>query len=219
VAVRKVFWEDPYAVRCEAVVVSVEGPCVTLDRTVAFACSGGQHSDEGAIGGRPILSAVSDGHEIVYILPEGHGLTPGDAVGVEIDWPHRYRMMRLHFAAELVLELVGQHFGRPEKTGADITAHKARIDFAWPGNIAETFPIIEARLRDLVEADLPIESAFSAPDTQRRVWRIEKFASVPCGGTHLRRTGEVGEVALKRANPGRGIERIEIRLREATLRP
>lgn len=67
-------------------------------------------------------------------------------------------------------------------------------------------------MRRLVAADLEITSAFSDAATQRRFWRIDEFAQVPCGGTHLRRTGEVGEITLKRENPGGGKERIEIRL-------
>ena len=43
-----------------------------------------------------------------------------------------------------------------------------------------------------------------------RYWEIEGFARVPCGGTHLKRTGEVGNIALKRKNIGKGKERIEV---------
>lgn len=31
-----------------------------------------------------------------------------------------------------------------------------------------------------------------------------------CGGTHPRRTGEIGGIALKRKNQGKGVERVEI---------
>ncbi|HSQ40236.1 MAG TPA: hypothetical protein VLM78_08735 [Anaerolineales bacterium] len=36
------------------------------------------------------------------------------------------------------------------------------------------------------------------------------FAHVPCGGTHLKRTGEVGRIELKRDNIGKGKERIKV---------
>ena len=186
----------------------------TVDRTVAYAFSGGQASDTGTIGGLPILAATKSGLDIEYTLPEGHGLQVGDAVIVAIDWPRRYRLMRLHFAAELVLELMHQHFPTAEKIGADITPEKARIDFGWHGSIAEAFPLLEREVQQLVDADLPIASEFDDVAAQRRYWEIEGFARVPCGGTHLRRTGEVGRIALKRANPGAGKERIEIRLLE-----
>lgn len=210
--VRKLFWDDPYATRCDAIVTSVEDDAVTLDRTVAYPFSGGQASDVGTIAGREILMARTAGLEIVYTLSAEHGLSPGDAVEVEIDWPTRYRLMRLHFAAELVLELVRHRHGRPEKLGANIAPTKARIDFAWHGSIAPILPDIARELQGLVEANLPILSEFANEATQQRYWQIDGFGHVPCGGTHLRRTGEVGGVGLKRANPGGGVERIEITL-------
>jgi Ser-tRNA(Ala) deacylase AlaX len=185
---------------------------VTLDRTVFFAFSGGQASDSGTIGGYPVLDARTKGLEIVYTLPAAHTLAPGDTDRVEIDWPRRYRIMRLHFAAELVLELVCQGYGHPDKLGANITAEKARVDFAWEGSIAPILPEVADRVRELVDADLPIDSAYEDEAAQRRYWRVDGFAQVPCGGTHPRRTGEVGRVRLKRANPGAGVERIEITL-------
>ncbi|HNE01040.1 MAG TPA: hypothetical protein PLQ18_04975, partial [Plasticicumulans sp.] len=47
---------------------------------------------------------------------------------------------------------------------------------------------------------------------ERRYWEVEGIARVACGGTHLRRTGEVGVLALKRRNVGKGKERVEILL-------
>jgi Ser-tRNA(Ala) deacylase AlaX len=210
----KLFWSDPYLAQCEAVVTGVDGDRVTVDRTVAFAFSGGQASDVGTVGGWDILAAQAAGVEILYTLPAGHSLGPGERVTVAIDWPVRYRVMRLHFAAELVLELVTRLFDSPTKTGADISPDKARIDFAWDGNIAATFPVLLPELEALVAEDLPITSAFSDEQGERRYWEIAGFARVPCGGTHIRRTGEVGGVSLRRANPGGGRERIEIRLVE-----
>lgn len=218
--VEKLFWHDPYLTEISAVVTGAVGPEVTVDRTVAFAFSGGQRSDRGTIGGRETLKAETRGSEIVYTLAADHGLTPGDRVTVAIDWSTRYRIMRLHFATELVLELVTRHFGAPPKMGANITEEKARLDFGWTaGSIAETFPLVMREVRRLVDADLEIASAYSDEAAQRRFWRIEGFAQVPCGGTHLRRTGEVGEITLKRENPGGGKERIEIRLVAPTGRP
>lgn len=215
---RKVFWGDPYLTTLEAKVAGVAGDWLTLDRTIFFALSGGQESDRGTIAGRPVLEAAWQGREIGYRLASGHGLAPGDAATIEIDWPRRYRLMRLHFAAEIVLELVmlaAETIAAPvEKIGAHIAEDKARIDFLWPGNIAALFPELEARTRAIVEADQPITSAFSDAARERRYWQIDGLARVPCGGTHLKRTGEIGAIVLKRKNIGRGKERVEITLVE-----
>jgi Ser-tRNA(Ala) deacylase AlaX len=216
---RKVFWEDPYLTQLETRVATVEGNDVTLEATIFYALSGGQESDAGTIAGRPVREARKAGRDIVYRLDEGHGLVPGERVTVAIDWPRRYRLMRLHFAAEVVLELAYRHLPGIAKIGAHIAADKARIDFEWPENISKAFPVLDEGLRDLVEADRPIVSAFSDMSAERRYWEVPGFARVPCGGTHLKRTGEVGAVELRRRNIGKGKERIEIGLTESSAAP
>ena len=47
---------------------------------------------------------------------------------------------------------------------------------------------------------------------EKRYWKVEGFAKRPCGGTHLKETGEVGKLRLKRKNIGKGKERAEIYL-------
>ncbi|MBX6368778.1 MAG: alanyl-tRNA editing protein [Rhodospirillales bacterium] len=209
---RKVFWEDPYRTTLETRVEEVAGNEVVLAATIFYAFSGGQESDEGTIGGRPVLEARKDGARILYRLAPDHGLRPGDPVTVTIDWERRYRLMRLHFAAEIVLELACRRLGREAKIGAHIAADKARIDFATATSVAPLLPAIAAEANEIVVADQPIISAFDGKGQERRYWRVDGFATVPCGGTHLRRTGEIGRIALRRQNPGRGKERIEIRV-------
>jgi hypothetical protein len=102
----KVFWTDPYLTKLETRIAEVRGDEIMLERTILYALSGGQESDAGTIGGHPVLEARKQGKDILYRLGPGHGLGVGDLVLVLIDWERRYRLMRLHFAAEIVLELV-----------------------------------------------------------------------------------------------------------------
>lgn len=210
--VEKVFWQDPYLTRLDARVASVRGDQITLDRTIFYAFSGGQESDRGTIGNRPVLDARKQEHQIIYTLDAGHGLRPGDPVVVEIDWPRRYRLMRLHFACELVLELVYRARPGIEKIGAHIAEEKARIDFLTGENLGGLLPALADQVNAIAEADRPITSDFSDRAAQKRFWAIAGLSRVPCGGTHLKRTGEIGAISLKRKNPGKGKERIEIRL-------
>lgn len=210
--VRKVFWENPYLTEIEAKVASVNNNVITLDKTVAFAFSGGQQSDAGTIGGFQIMEAKKEGKEIFYMIEQNHNLSLDQNVLVAIDWEKRYRLMKLHFAAELILELVYQNYNHPEKIGANITVDKARVDFFWKGNISEIFPELMSKVNNLIDSDLEIISDFSDAENEKRYWKIEGFAQVPCGGTHLKKTGEIGSIALKRNNLGGGKERIEIYL-------
>ena len=210
----KLFWTDPYQTTLTTTVARVEGSQLWLQDTIFYAFSGGQESDAGTIAGWPVVQAEKQGQDIVYTLPPEHGLSAGDTVRVEIDWPRRYRLMRLHFAAELTLETIYRDFAGVEKIGAHIAADKARIDFALAEPITPHLPAISAKVQGLIDADSEIVSAFSDLEAQRRYWEVSGYCRVPCGGTHLRRTGEVGRIALKRKNIGKGKERVEITLLE-----
>lgn len=207
---KKEFWEDPYRTESKSNVVQVNSDQILLDRSIFFAFSGGQESDQGTIGGFPVLKAEKNGKNIFYTLPADHTLKAGDSVEVKIDWERRHRLMRLHFAAELVLELICQKYPSTEKVGAHIAQDKARIDFQWPENISKILPEIQSDAQKIIDSGQPIISDFSDLENERRFWKIIEFSSVPCGGTHLRNTGEIGKIRLKRVNPGKGKERVEI---------
>ena len=212
-SVRKLFWEDPYRTECEVCITGIQGAVVTVDQTIFYAFSGGQESDAGTIAGHRVSSAQKDGSEILYTLAtEGHELQIGDKVQMSIDWDRRYKLMRLHFAAELILELMYRKCEGIEKIGAHIAAEKARIDFIWRESVSPLLPILADEAAEIIRSDRPITSAFSDVSAQRRFWEIEGFSRVPCGGTHLKRTGEVGPIRLKRDNVGKGKERVNILL-------
>lgn len=211
-AVRKIFWEDPYRTELTTSVTGISGNVITLKETIAYAFSGGQQSDEGTINGFKIVKAQKLGKEIFYTIDERHNLKPNDIVHLKIDWDKRYKIMKLHFAAEIVLELVNQHFGRPQKIGANITSEKSRIDFIWSNDISEIFPVLEQKLNDLIQSDQVIISAFSDEAEEIRYWRIDGFGQVACGGTHILKTGEIGSLRLQRRGQGKNKERIEIYL-------
>jgi Ser-tRNA(Ala) deacylase AlaX len=209
---QKVFWSDPYLTKLSTTVATVSGTDITLSETIFFAFSGGQESDIGTIDGKSVLIAQKQGLEIVYTLAESHGLVAGQSVLVEIDWARRYQLMRLHFAAELVLELFYKNLGGVNKVGAHIAQDKARIDFAWPESISPLLPLIESAANSIIAANMEIITAFDNEPNERRYWEISGFSRVRCGGTHVKRTGEIGPIRLKRNNKGRGNERVEIYL-------
>jgi len=223
----KQFWVNPYQTALQTHIMAVDGASVQVAESIFYAFSGGQESDIGTFNGLPVLEARKNELAIHYILPPEHGLHVGDALEMRIDWTRRYRLMRLHFAAELILELSYRQLGKSdtseaiaaekigtEKIGAHIAADKARIDFEWPQNLTPLLPILQAQASELIAADHPILSTFSDEARERRTWEIEGFAKVACGGTHLKRTGEVGALTLKRKNVGKNKERIEIYLQQ-----
>jgi len=215
---KKIFWDDPYQHTLVTNVASVDGNQIVLQETIAYSFAGGQESDIAFINGLPVLNSAREGNLIYYTLQDDHRLSNGDEVHMIIDWPRRYRLMRLHFAAELVLEIVTKKFSL-EKIGAHISDAKARIDFISDNNAKSMFEAILFEYNEIISSDRIIHTGFSDIEHQRRFWKIEGFAQVPCGGTHVKSTAEVGYITLKREHPGKSIERIEIRLIDNSVLP
>ncbi|HEV8051405.1 MAG TPA: alanyl-tRNA editing protein [Parachlamydiaceae bacterium] len=229
---KKVFWIDPYLTKLDTKVASIDGNEIVFEETIAYSESGGQESDKATINGIEVLSSRMDKSEpylIYYTLPEGHGLSVGNKVSMEIDWPRRNRLMRFHFTCELILVLMNRLFNktpegielRPEeidtvikKRGAHMSEDAARIDFECAVNIAEYFPVILSEYQKIIDADLPIEKGYLNEANEIRYWRLPNIAMIPCGGTHVNSTGEIGDINLKRDRANKGVERIRISLKE-----
>ncbi len=97
---RKIFWDNPYQTDLETRVASVDNNTILFEETIAFSFSGGQESDHAYVNGLPVIDSKIEDNFIYYVLQDEHNLKPGDVVTMKIDWPRRYRLMRLHFAAD-----------------------------------------------------------------------------------------------------------------------
>ncbi len=229
---KKVFWEDPYLARLETTVAQIQGSEIVFEETIGYSESGGQESDKVFINGVPVITSRMDKADpflIYYTMPDDHELKASQKVVMEIDWNRRNRLMRHHFTCELVLILMNRLFNKtpegvelkPEeidtvikKRGAHMGEMGARVDFECDRNISEYFPAILESYNKIIDADLPIEKGFLNEEKQIRYWRLPGIARVPCGGTHVRTTIEIGEVELKRDRANKGVERIRINLKD-----
>lgn len=226
---RKVFWENPYQHTLKTTVAAVNGSELLFNETIGYAFNGGQEDDKVTINGKTVTNIRKNDSDytIHYTLAADHGLKVGDEVIMKIDWQRRYRLMRLHFAAELILEIVNKLLNQKDKeadpeidfsdkkVGAHIAENKARIDFLCAFNISELFTQILKEYNEIIHADKPITKAYDDEALQRRYWQIDGFAKVACGGTHVETTAEVGLVTLKRdkiSGKGPKRERIYINL-------
>jgi misacylated tRNA(Ala) deacylase len=232
------FRDDSYLREAEAKVVAVnERGGIVLDRTIFYATSGGQPGDTGFFqrsdGGRIAIAATVTGEtkdEIIHVpLPDQPPPTAGEAVKLAIDWERRHRLMRMHTACHLLSVVCPFPI-----TGAAVSEDDSRVDF----DIAETGysrEDVTERLMELVRADHPVflrwiseEELAANPGLVKsknvrppsgmgriRLVCIGDNASVdsqPCGGTHVAKTGEVGEIHIgKIEKKGRENRRFRIR--------
>jgi len=205
---------------------------VILDRTVFYATGGGQPGDAGKLsaegGDIAIATAVygEDRSEIVHVPAEGAALPePGEAVAAAIDWARRYNHMRIHTALHLLSVVLPFPV-----TGGSIAETAGRLDFDLDGELPDKAEI-EERLNALVAADHPVtdewisdDELLARPDLVKtmkvkppmgtgrvRLVRIGDVDLQPCGGTHVRATGEIGRLALgKIESKGRQNRRVRI---------
>lgn len=208
--VEKLFRSAPYLTELDATVTSSEGDTITLDRTIFFAFSGGQASDEGTIGNVKVLEAEEQDGEIYYKL-EKNEFKPGDSVTVTIDWERRLRLMRLHTAAHLVYEAFVELAGKKKVIGSNVAEDKARLDFELEGSIGDFLPQVKEKVDGWIAQGLEVRRY---PDSTYadKWWFAFGDRKMPCGGTHVQKTSEIGAIALKRKNLGAGKERIEVTL-------
>ena len=232
------FREDSYLREAEAEVVAVnERGGILLDRTIFYATSGGQPGDAGhlerADGSRIAVAATVTGEtkdEIVHVPAPGQPVPePGERLKLAIDWERRYLLMRMHTACHLLSVVCPFPI-----TGAAVGADDSRVDFDIPdaGYAKED---VTARLMELVRADHPVfirwisDAEFAAnpglvksknvrpPSGTGRIRLVcigedSVVDSQPCGGTHVARTGEVGEIHIgKIEKKGRENRRFRIR--------
>jgi len=214
---------DAYLRDCEARVLAVnERGGIVLDRTVFYAAAGGQPGDRGILkidggGSCPIATTVYDADKttIVHVAAEASAPpAPGQSVRAEIDWDLRSRLMRMHTCLHLLCALV-----KFPVTGGQVNPDDSRLDFDIEDASAVEKDALTAGLNALIAADHPVTERWitdrelqASPGLVRtmavkppmgtgrvRLVVIGENGSVdlqPCGGTHVRRTGEIGKVVV-----------------------
>ena len=232
------FREDAYLREAEARVVAhtPEGGIV-LDRTVFYPTGGGQPGDSGKLswagGAVAIATTVKATGEDVALVPAEPVALPavGSSVMQELDWERRHRHMRVHTALHLLSVVIPLPV-----TGGAITAEKGRLDFDMP-DAPEDRDMLEEMMNSLIERDLVVWEQWISDDAlaanpglvktmsvkpprgsgQVRLVGIGKGAKQvdlqPCGGTHVARSSEIGQVRIgKIEKKGRQNRRVNLHL-------
>ena len=211
---------DAYRKEAPATVVAVnDRGGVILDQSLFYPTGGGQPGDSGelVVEGetiRIVTTVKGDGDGIVHV-PESHvDLPVGTPVLQRIDWSRRFAHMRVHSALHLLSVVIPLPV-----TGGQISAQKGRLDFDMP-TAPDDKQAIEDSLNELVERDLEITDKWISdeelaanpglvktmsvkPPSGRgrvrlvRIGRGDELVDLqPCGGTHVRTTGEIGRLRL-----------------------
>ncbi len=221
----RLYYEEAYRTRFTAQVterLTHQGrPAVRLDSSAFYPTSGGQPHDTGSLNGTAVVNVqVGEDGAVLHVLADA---LPEETVNVdgEISWPRRYDHMQQHSGQHLLsqvfyrrmgLETVSVHFGDVLNT----------VDLDGPPLSASQMVAVETAANEIVWQNRPIRAYWVNEDERERVplrraptvqgmtriVEIDKFDWSACGGTHVRRAGEIGLISLVRIEKHRGRSRV-----------
>ncbi|RWR01632.1 alanyl-tRNA synthetase [[Pantoea] beijingensis] len=206
---------------------------IVLDETPFYGESGGQVGDTGELKGANAAFSVSDtqkyGQAIGHIgqLIAGH-VRIGDRMDAQVDESRRARIRLNHSATHLLhaalRQVLGEHVAQK---GSLVNDKYLRFDFSHfeamrPEEIREVEDIVNAQIRHNLSIDtniMELEAARSKGamalfgekyDDHVRVLSMGDFSTELCGGTHARRTGDIGLFRIiAESGTAAGVRRIE----------
>ncbi len=232
--------DDFYLSTAEGVVTAIhEDGGIELDQTCFYATSGGQPGDTGflerADGSKVQLGPTRHGptKDIIIHVPLAGEAVPeiGEKLVLHVDWPRRYKLMRMHTACHLLSVVCPFPI-----TGAAVGEDESRVDFDMGDTVDKDE--VTAKLMALVAENHSVVLQWITDEELAANPEIVKSKNVrppvglgrvslvcigensgvdsqPCGGTHVSETQEVGAVHIARIEK-KGKENRRLRIRFGT---
>jgi alanyl-tRNA synthetase len=215
----RLYYTDPYTRDFQATVIdrTQDSRRVYLDRTAFYPTSGGQQFDTGVLGGVRVLDVVDEGERIAHVLDAP---LVADRVTGQVDWARRFDHMQQHTGQHLlsavVADLLGYqtvavHFGKEIST----------LDLDAASMSLEETQRVEEKANEIIGQNRQVQISFEDPQqavglrkaSERtgtiRIITIGDLDRSACGGTHVRATGEIGSLLIRKVERVRKGIRVE----------
>ncbi|MFN0102285.1 MAG: alanyl-tRNA editing protein [Bryobacteraceae bacterium] len=216
-ATERLYYTDCYLKQFDAQTLSVSegGLRVVLDRSAFYPSSGGQLFDVGELGGARVIEVVDEGDFVAHVLASP--LAAGPVHGA-IDWVRRFEFMQQHTGQHLLSAVFHEWFGL-ETASVHLGEDGGTVELTV--NSLDERQVVEAEIRanSLIAENRAVSISFEenpeglrkAPERTGalRIVSIEGLDRSACGGTHVRRTGEIGSLLVRKAEKIRGNTRLE----------
>jgi len=190
-----------------------------LDRTAFYPTSGGQPNDLGKIGDANVLDVRDDGDEIIHIVDRKP--SSPDVLGC-INWPRRFDHMQQHSGQHLLSAMFQERYGRPT-VSFHLGTDTCTIDVRGPEPSDEILEGAERATNKIIFEDRSLTVRYgTAEDLAEigvrkevdragilRAIEIEGADLQPCGGTHVKSTGQIGTLLIRRCTKMRQDWRVE----------
>ena len=192
---------------------------VVLDRTAFYPTSGGQPHDTGTLNNLPVIDVLEDeADRIVHVVADR---LQGTVRGT-VDWLRRFDHMQQHSGQHILSQAWVRALGAQTRA-VHLGGEVSTLDLDRPELSAEAVASAEDLANQIVFEDRPVlvrevdEADLVSLELRRpakkhgriRVVEVEDFDRSACGGTHVRRTGEVGPIKIRRWERFKGGIRVE----------
>jgi alanyl-tRNA synthetase len=219
-----------------------ESGVVVLDRTPFYAESGGQVGDRGELVGPAGTFAVEDTQKVQAEVFGHHGtqktgvLREGDEVGAQVDTATRRRAMWNHSATHLMHSALRKVLGaHVQQKGSLVDANRTRFDFSHDAPMTEAeIREVERQVNDAIRRNLEVSARVMKYDEaikagalaffgdkygdEVRVLGMGDVSTELCGGTHVKRTGDIGFFKIvSESGVAAGVRRVEATTGEGAL--
>ena len=213
----RLYYQDCYLREFRAQVVEAAdgGRRVYLDRTAFYPTSGGQPFDTGTLGGAKVIEVIDEEERVAHVLDAS--VAAGEIDG-KIDWQRRFDHMQQHSGQHLLSAVLEDLFKIPT-VSFHLGAEVCTIDVTAASLTSRQLEQAEERCAEIVSEARPLGITFEdaasglRKESQRagtlRVVAIEGIDRSACGGTHVRTTAEIGQVAIRKTEKIRGNTRLE----------
>lgn len=219
----RLYLDDPYRIEFEARIVEKEGRkegvAVILDQTCFYPESGGQPNDRGWIDGVDVVKVFEEGDRIVHVLDRD---IEAESIQGKIDWKTRFDHMQQHSGQHIL----SQSFDEILQAGTlafHLGEAASTLEMDLQKVSDEKVERVELRANEIVFEDREVkihslsEDEVGSLPLRRppkkkgiiRVVEISDYDFSACGGTHVRRTGEVGLIKILKWEKIRGNIRFE----------
>ena len=218
----RLYYTDAYLTTFSASVIALEddGRRVYLDRSAFYPTSGGQPHDLGLLGGVAVLDVIEEDDRVAHLLAAPLRVVPGVTVEGVIDAARRFDNMQQHTGQHLLSALFADQYGWPtvsvhfgdETSTLDIAGTGLDNDLLRDAELRANARIVENRDVSVSFEDSATATGLRKPsdrDGTLRIVTIDSLDRSACGGTHVRCTGEIGSMSLRRAERTKGNTRVE----------
>ncbi|TCU71700.1 alanyl-tRNA synthetase [Tissierella praeacuta] len=193
---------------------------IKLNRTIFYPhLSGGQPGDKGTINGVQVLEVYEEDSDIIHVTKEN---IYSDKVILNIDWENRFDNMQQHTGQHL-LSAAFYKLYNGETVGFHIGKDYVYIDITLPDLSEDDSEKIEIYANRIIFSNFEIKSYYiekndinklpirkqPTVNSNIRIVEIDNIDFSPCAGTHLRNTGEIGLIKIRKWEKYKGNIRIE----------